>query len=117
VLGPATLATRGGPIGAGVRTGSLAELALLACPPIRAHPRPLTADLHPTDKQTAAQRVHTDVNTVRTTLRKRPDRWRIRKVRRLHLHQQATRAHGTSDGGRDALRCRSPSLGLPHTGP
>jgi DNA-binding SARP family transcriptional activator len=71
VLGPITLATADGPVAHGVRTGSYAVLALLAAHPAGRTLSQFAATLHPdTDKQVAAQRIRTDVNAVRTILRK-----------------------------------------------
>jgi DNA-binding SARP family transcriptional activator len=71
VLGPPALATADGPIGVGVRRGSLAVLAVLAVHPRGRTFEEIAADLHPdaTDRETGVNRVRTDLNAVRSLLR------------------------------------------------
>ncbi|GAB1641516.1 BTAD domain-containing putative transcriptional regulator [Krasilnikovia sp. MM14-A1259] len=70
VLGPMTVATEAGPVTTGMRSGSYAVLALLAVHPGGRTLDQLGADLHPdTNPSTAANRVRTDIGTIRRVLR------------------------------------------------
>jgi DNA-binding SARP family transcriptional activator len=70
VLGPLTLATEAGAISSGVRSGSLAVLALLAAHPAGRTLEQLADDLHPNAEPDAGtNRVHTDIVAARTVLR------------------------------------------------
>jgi DNA-binding SARP family transcriptional activator len=71
VLGPPSLATQHGPVTSGVRSGSLAVLAVLAAHPHGRTYEEMAAVLHPTaDADTGVNRVHTDLNAVRSLLKK-----------------------------------------------
>ncbi|GAB1644358.1 BTAD domain-containing putative transcriptional regulator [Krasilnikovia sp. MM14-A1259] len=70
VLGPVTVATEAGPVTTGMRSGSFAVLCLLAVHPAGRTLDQLGADLHPdTNPSTAANRVRTDIGTIRRVLR------------------------------------------------
>jgi DNA-binding SARP family transcriptional activator len=71
VLGPVRLETAAGPITEGIRTGSLAVLALLAAHPEGRNMDEIVLTLNPaTDNRSAARnRVRTDISALRTALR------------------------------------------------
>jgi DNA-binding SARP family transcriptional activator len=69
-LGPLTLATEKGAISSGVRSGSLAVLALLAAHPAGRTLEQLADDLHPNaEPEAGTNLVHTDIVAARTVLR------------------------------------------------
>ncbi len=70
VLGPITVGTEGGPVGAGMRSGSYGVLALLAAHPRGRTREQLAADLYPdVDPEAADNQVRTATTTVRRVLR------------------------------------------------
>jgi len=70
VLGPITVATEGGPVGAGMRSGSYGVLALLAAHPRGRTREQLAADLYPdVNPESADNQVRTATTTIRRVLR------------------------------------------------
>jgi DNA-binding SARP family transcriptional activator len=71
VLGPVRLETAAGPITEGIRTGSLAVLALLAAHPEGRSMDEIVLTLNPAtdDRPAARNRVRTDISALRTALR------------------------------------------------
>lgn len=70
VLGPVTVTTDEGPIGAGMRSGSYGTLAMLAAYPKGCTLDQLVTGLYPdTDPSAAAKRVRSDITTTRRVLR------------------------------------------------
>jgi DNA-binding SARP family transcriptional activator len=71
VLGPVRLETAAGPVTEGVRTGSLAVLALLAAHPEGRNMDEIVLTLDPAtdDRPAARNRVRTDISALRTALR------------------------------------------------
>ncbi len=70
VLGPITVGTEGGPVGAGMRSGSYGVLALLAAHPRGRTREQLAADLYPdVNPELADNQVRTATTTIRRVLR------------------------------------------------